>query len=311
MPTHTPRRGFTLIELLVVIAIIAILIALLLPAVQKVREAAARAKCINNLKQIGLALHNYEGTFRKYPPGGEFGTAAALDRPGMMVHILALIEQPALHNAVNFTAPPNAQLIPGTTEQIGSKVVPVYICPSDPAPLVLSNGHSRQNYAASSGPSAQINNPACSCGQSWNAYALGPYDPANGNGARIGPFDRRGTQPRVADIPDGLSNTLFVGEVRPSCSNHVTGGWINANNVQGLASTIYPLNYDSCDNSNPDACRKPCNWTTELGFKSKHPLGVLFLLGDGSVHFLRENMDTWTIQYLGGRNDGKSASVNY
>ena len=193
------RRGFTLIELLVVMAIIAILIALLLPAVQKTREAASKTRCTNNLKQIGLAIQHYEGIYRKLPPGGVYApTGPAEDRPGMLIHLLPSIEQKALYDAFNLGAAPDNQMMPGTSTLIGSIVVPAYLCPSDSSPQLMSNGRARFNYAASSGPSAQISNPSCACSSSWNTYNLGMYDPPkNDDVRRAGPFDRRGTEARI------------------------------------------------------------------------------------------------------------------
>jgi len=113
----------------------------------------------------------------------------------------------------------------------------------------------------------------------------------------------------MRDCTDGLSNTIYFGEVRRACSVHVQAGWARSNNGNGLTSTLIPINYNSCDNGATNGCQRPCNWNTELGFKSRHPEGAHFLMGDGSVHFLTESVDHWTFQYLGGKSDGKSVQV--
>lgn len=308
LPKRHRRSAFTLIELLVVIAIIAILIGLLLPAVQKVREAAARLRCQNNLKQIGLAQFSYESVFRKFPPGNRFASTAADDRPGGLVEILPYIEQQNLFEAFNMNAPPEGQVFPGTSNKLIATPIATFRCPSDPSPSVIaSSGSGKTNYVASSGSSAQINNPTCTCTSSnFNSYALGPYDPAVGSN---GIYNRHGYQCTVGEVLDGLSNTIMFGESRPDCSNHISRGWGGSNTGQGLASTIYPLNYNSCDPNNADPCKRPCNFSTELGFKSLHTKGANFLFGDGAVRFLSENIDHTNFQLLGAKADEKAAVI--
>jgi len=303
--SHSRSSAFTLVELLVVITIIGILIALLLPAVQVAREAARRMQCRNNLKQIGLALHLYHEALNTFPPGSIM-TDWETDKGkgGALVRILPYIEQRALYESIDFSRAIEGQTFPGTTSLIQSTPISTYLCPSDD--LKVLYGKALHNYAASKGPTAHSDNPGCSCpaADAWNAYALHPYSDSAGS---AGAFVRslKGICYRGADFRDGLSTTIFFGEVRPACSGHNAKGWATSNNGQGLVSTLVPINYDTCSTTNPDNCRNKGNWNMELGFKSSHSGGAHFLLGDGSVHFLQEAIDHWTYQYLGARADGQ------
>lgn len=300
-PGDVPRRGFTLIELLVVIAIIAVLVALVLPAVQQAREAARRTQCKNNLKQIGLAIHNFEEMHNKLPPGADFRPASGIRRGSIFIYLLPMLEQSALYGAydlsqmnIDNTVFPSGELVAGT-------VIPSLTCPSDSHPSHYSD-RAAHNYAASRGPTEVWDNATCSCSHPWSALQMAPIDDP---WQFAGPFTRVGTPAGFRDIVDGLSNTIFVGEVRPSCSEHAQNGWAGSNNGNGYCTTLIPINYDSCDPDHPDACHRPCNWNTEVGFKSSHVGGTQCLLGDGSVRFLSEKIDHQLYQYLGAKNDGQ------
>jgi prepilin-type N-terminal cleavage/methylation domain-containing protein len=185
--SREPQRGFTLIELLVVIAIIAILIGLLLPAVQKVREAAARLKCQNNLKQIGLALHNYENTMGYFPPGD-----APPHRGSALALLLPYAEQLAKYNQFDFTQ----NLHTAAVNAAGRTTdVPLFLCPSDPSTATVS-GQGRSNYLGNLGARGWFRNT----------------DPATAGMFAYSTSGFIGL--KHSDITDGTSNTAMFAEVK-------------------------------------------------------------------------------------------------
>lgn len=324
--------GFTLVELLVVIAIIGILIALLLPAVQSARESARRMQCVNNEKQIMLATLNYELSNGELPPGSIFFTpsGARHNRIGVLAFILPYAEDNALHGLIDpekqhvddggaNVDSHNLQLPDGT--YLSEYIVDMYVCPSDEGPLhrnVDARRYARMNYSASNGSMERGDNPNCSCSEadSWSAHALTPAPPWSKRNIYSGPFSRFEYPTKLKEVTDGLSKTIFFGEVRPDCSVHAYHGWLHGNNGAGLVSTVIPINYDTCyvtqqiygkgaPDSHVDGCNAFCNWSTELGFKSNHPGGANFALGDGSIHFITEDIDHLSYQYLGEKDDGE------
>ena len=317
------RGGFTLVELLVVIAIIGILIALLLPAVQAAREAARRAQCTSNLKQIGIALLNYHDSAKIFPPGGIWWTNSSADanwnlnRGSMLAYILPFAEQGAAFSQFDFKGNIAYQRMGPTSAYIAGTVVPFYKCPTDDSPALNSaaidgvpaNSLALFSYVGSKGPTRTGDNAAGRCLERsvWDAYNFSTND-----NTPAGPFTRLGRSYccRMQDVQDGLSNTIFVGEVRANCALPINRGWAHGSNTNGMISTIYPMNSDTCRRDQSlGACRWWDNWSTEFGFKSLHPGGVNFAFGDGSVRFLTQTMDHWTYQYLGGKSERKAVTV--
>jgi prepilin-type N-terminal cleavage/methylation domain-containing protein/prepilin-type processing-associated H-X9-DG protein len=319
--TRRGSTGFTLIELLVVIAIIAILIGLLLPAVQKVRDAAARSSCTNNLKQMGLAIHSYADVNNsKLPPGGNMGPQSASnwgdDRGTWLVYILPHVEASNTYDLIGNIANFNSVGIARGNPLFANQGFPrkLYRCPSDG---YLAD-EALANYAGSLGPQCADGGCGFNPHQQYCQTAIGwgyQTSPDHGNGwssAEIrGVFNRLGATIKFGSVTDGLSNTIFVGEVLPEEHDHYgPGNWAHFNGGASHHSTIVPINYRSNERAR---CGNPAtsfgNWNVSWGFKSRHAGGANFLLGDGSVHFLRQNIDHRTYQLLGCRDDGIAVTL--
>ncbi len=288
---HLRGRGFTLIELLVVIAIIAILIGLLLPAVQKVREAAARAKCSNNLKQIGLAMHSYHDVTGALPPGyvsnnpGVPGSTSwcrsgGVQRAPWTVLILQHLEQAPLHNQFNFNVP-----FQSTSNQMDAPndavIVPltVYQCPSD---IRIAQN---PNYASYAGVQGGGNAP--DCGNSG-------CSPANERGSYVSGMLYAGSKIKLTDATDGTSNVFLIGE-----SRYGNAAW-GASAKQDSCS--YPRNIAGTQDQINLFPNQGVHDTR--GFSSYHVGGCFFVMGDGSVQFVKQSIDLNVYRQLGRRGDG-------
>jgi prepilin-type N-terminal cleavage/methylation domain-containing protein/prepilin-type processing-associated H-X9-DG protein len=332
------RSAFTLIELLVVIAIIAILIALLVPAVQKVREAAARVQCTNNLKQIGLALHSYHGAYKVFPPGYLDGNANPSSTPdndvgpgwGWAALLLPYLEQGNLANQINF----NVRVGIGVNAQVCQTPLAIFQCPSDGnQQLVPVYDSSFTNPIATV---AHGNYVGCNGWVECFANAGGNYSPTSDGGAAEDgdggqtPTGRpgnglfyRNSQTKIAHVTDGLSNTIVVGE---RCAAHSPSTWTGA--VTGgrcpawMATQPWTAPYiapAAAPTTGNGTAYDNADWNEALvlahgnathvpnadfpaydpdTFWSMHPGGANFLFGDGSVHFLTTSINPMTFQGL-------------
>ncbi|WP_166827934.1 DUF1559 domain-containing protein [Thalassoroseus pseudoceratinae] len=287
------RRGFTLIELLVVIAIIAILIALLLPAVQQAREAARRTQCKNNLKQIGIGLHNYHDTFEKFPVG-TYGCCWGT----WQVALLPQIEQGNLYDLYNHTNKYGAgQYRYGGSENtdVTTKRIPSLTCPSDQENTPIGDITSH-NYAANYGNTGYAQQSTLN-GVTFGGAPFAYF--ANGSNKVYG----------LRDILDGTTNTLLVAEVLQGKGSDLRGftWWGDASSFSTYLApnssqpdTIYSSSY--CNNQ-PNL-NLPCTTSsssnpTMFGSRSRHPGGVQVVLCDGSARFISENVDLDTWRGLG------------
>jgi prepilin-type N-terminal cleavage/methylation domain-containing protein len=340
--TRTGRRGFTLIELLVVIAIIAILIGLLLPAVQKVREAAARIKCTNNFKQLGIACHAYNDVNQALPPAVYMGPGVAYFNnggggdasfgPNWLVMILPFVEQDNLYKQYadsiknyqnwvtsNGTAGANDQNWRG----MRSTVIKTYQCPSDSNSQTMGSrvggSWARGNYAANAGPgdpnaSANGNSPTYTQVTNQNVVL--------NNGARVSAGGvmtvNWGDSVAVLTGEDGTSNTIMINHIRSGpVSTDMRGCWAfgmiggswTANAPEGDCYT--PNDTGCCSDDVYQCSDRPdiamgC-WNGGYGqatARSQHTGGVIAGMGDGSARFIRSTIDIKTWFLMLSRNDG-------
>ncbi len=311
---RTKRLGFTLIELLVVIAIIAILIALLLPAVQQAREAARRTQCKNVLKQWGLGLHNYHDTHNTFPQGTQGLNTATGQVPNnhpWHVMVLPFIDQAPLYNTFNFSLNYNDTTGTPTNQSRRNESFPLLHCPSalttNKKAATAAEGWTTHYYGIA-GPKGLMNGSATVF---WPRKNANNFTTDHGNHSTSGILFRQ-SDIGIRDITDGTSNTLLVGEISspPSGSNHFRA-WI-----QGASNGNDSFASYACKNIKDGMA--PSGWTSanadrlfnDIDFGSNHEGGAQFLLADGSVKFISENIDFNTWQASASRDDGLTLSIN-
>jgi prepilin-type N-terminal cleavage/methylation domain-containing protein/prepilin-type processing-associated H-X9-DG protein len=295
--SRRPCAAFTLVELLVVIAIIAVLIGLLLPAVQKVREAAARIQCGNNLKQIGLALHNYHDAHGSFPPGGVLTPSV---KHGWAPFILPYVEEQALANRYRWDVPFNDP----ANQDVVMTPLKIMQCPSAEP--------NRRVTAVESPPTWSYGGKGA-CGDYAGVQQIDPQlvdlrlvdRPANNQGVMTLNY-----MTRIADVTDGTENTILITEDagRPKAwrSGRLVAGvyslnaaWATTQLIQGLGST-----FDGATQPGPCAI----NCTNDREAYSFHPGGANAVFADGSVHFLKASIRMRVFASLVTRAGGEDIS---
>jgi len=312
----TNRRAFTLVELLVVIAIIGTLVGLLLPAVQAARESARRSACANNLKQLGLALHNYHDAQKRFPLGSWscfVSGAWTYDGHTINTWLLPYIEEAGVYSKLNLDVPssysPNGALLKGRSWAFQA-------CPSNQSATRLGGyddgGNSQgASYMPCAGPRSYGNYTSNDCGTAGmpsycaNSSTVDSKSGMFGNGNNVPGWQTTATPwyVRMKDITDGTSKTIALGEVLPQ-NNMYFGMW--ATNAHAFA-TSYKINSTlrqvTVTSSFPTD-GYPNGLQYNSGMASSHPGGAHVVMADGAVAYLGDNIDFTTFNYLGNRRDG-------
>lgn len=334
-----PLLGFTLVELLVVIAIIGVLVALLLPAVQAAREAARRSQCVNNMRQLGIAMQGHADAQKRLPEATSYplrwGGTLPLNSGGgnvtakggtWVVHLLPYLELQSVF--AQFDLSKSMRVAPNL--QLAKTALDAFVCPSDVEESAILD--MRGDSPSNAGLSGYLGNPDASLGL-WYPVSIGPTDPDGCSefcppgekyccqgcsfgtiamddagsclprygDSSAGMFSRYPIGYKLAQIDDGLTNTIMAGETIPSHSAYNGAFCINF----PVASTTIPLNTLRSDGGSG----KSALWRAASGFKSRHPGGANFLLGDASVRFFPETIDYRLFNELGSRSGAETAPV--
>lgn len=289
------RRGFTLVELTMVAATGTLLMSLFVPAIQEAREAARRTQCKNNLKQLGLAFHNYHETFGTFPPGWTDFTPDAGESPrfGWSASILPFLDQAPLFKKLDFEQRSVSQ------RNLVETVIPGYRCPSETTPSLnpLRGGYATSNYSGNFGVMAPPRLVPGGMNAAWPGEAPTPINAGPRSYATSGLLWCN-SRVRIRDCKDGMSNTLLAGE---RCLTSGSGIWM------GVRGNHY-------ENDVVTDCSAGNEINSGVGaFSSRHAGGAQFIMGDGVVRFISENIATGTTekpglwQRLGGRSDEAEA----
>ena len=321
MSKKPSRKAFTLIELLVVIAIIAVLISLLLPAVQQAREAARRTQCKNNLKQIGLSLHNYESNYNTFPIGARSDGAGGFG-PSWWAGVLPFVDQAPLYNKLTFSGSHCGWVGSGSGSgdangQASNGVnIPAMSCPSSPLPTMITVGKYTVNGPHYLGISGAMTGNGFTETRVANCCNCCSTTAGNGQIAFGGTMIANNVV-RIKDITDGTTNVMVIGE----CSNWFgpgqnnptpTDGWLMGSSGtgsgtgynSGRADQLTTINYPPNGTIYGTSAGVANNAGPNNGLASAHVGGVQVLLADGSARFISNNINLATLRMVATRDDG-------